>query len=90
MPAMLGTIDACGLFKPGVPSPSHLMMRLVQIDIQVDPLALRRDFKFLVEFDVAKVRTDEDLGHIPVPQFVRLLAGSWCRLKVKLVVRTDE
>lgn len=38
-----------------------------QVDIQVSPFILRRDFEFLVAFDVVEIGTDEHLRNLPLP-----------------------
>ena len=52
-------------------------MRVIAIDIEVHPLALRRYLEFRVMPDVFEIRADENLGHVPVPQFVGLFGGAW-------------
>jgi hypothetical protein len=43
------------------------MPRRAQVDIKVDPFIGRRDFEFLVGFDVVKIGTDEHLRNVPLP-----------------------
>ena len=67
VPDFLRRIDPCGDFTAGLPDPADFVRRVVEIDIEVDPLALRRDLKLLVAADVLEVSADEDFGNIPVP-----------------------
>jgi hypothetical protein len=60
------------------------MMRFVEINFQINPLALRRNLKFLVTPDVCEISSDENFRHIPVPEFVRLGRPIWIWLQVEL------
>src|SRR5260370_26029696 len=65
-------------------------MGIVQIHVEVDPLALRGNFEFFVALDVDEVGTDEYLGDIPVPKLVGFLMSIRFRLEMQLLVRTSE
>jgi len=66
------------------------VVRLVEIDSEVDPFALRGDLKFFVTPNVAEVATNESLCHIPVPKLVRFSRGTWIGFEIELFVRTDK
>ncbi len=65
-------IDARSYLKPGVPGPSHRMIRKIQIDIKVGPLPLRRKFEFLVSANVVKFGADKQFSNIPIPKPIGL------------------
>src|SRR5882762_10563992 len=77
-------------FESGVPGPSLFVVRLVQVDIEVNPLALRRYFKFLITLDVLEVGTEEHFRDIPVPKFVGFLLCIRRRLEIQLPVGANE
>jgi hypothetical protein len=62
------TVDWRRNLEAGIPGPTVLVMRFTEIDIQIDPLSLRRDFKFLIVLNV-EAPAEEDFDHIPIPQF---------------------
>src|SRR5664280_2368999 len=65
-------------------------MRLGQIDIEVDPFALRGNLKFLISLDILEVRTNKYLGDVPVPE-TECLRGSVGRgIEIQLLIRTSE
>jgi len=43
------------MLEAGVPLPAFFVMRLVKIDIEVDPFVVRRNLKLLVSLDVFEV-----------------------------------
>src|SRR5262249_41108958 len=61
VPDMFLLINFCEDFETGVPGPAVFVMGTVEIDIEVDPFALRRDFEFLVALDIGEVGADEGL-----------------------------
>jgi hypothetical protein len=66
------------------------MIGKIEIDIEVDPLPLRRNLKFLVSPDVVKVRADEQLGDIPIPKAVGFLYHNRRRLQIEFLVGAFE
>src|SRR5512140_1137957 len=65
-------------------------MRIVEIYVQVDPLALRRNFEFLVMLYVREVRTDKHFRYVPVPELIGFLASVRLGLKVELLIGTNK
>src|ERR1700690_2628374 len=65
-------------------------MGFSEVDVEVDPLALGREFEFFVAADIGEVRADEDLGDVPVPQPESLGRRAWVRPEVQLFVGADE
>jgi len=43
------------------------MVRLVQVDVEVNPFALRRNFKLLIALNVRKIGADKDFRDVPIP-----------------------
>src|SRR5271169_1727566 len=72
VPNLRDRVDASGYRETRVPGPSIFVMRLGQVNVEIDPLPLRRDFELFVSADVLKIRTDEDLGNIPIPKLICL------------------
>src|ERR1017187_7369472 len=72
VPDFRGWIDASGYREAGVPRPAIFVMRLGKVNVEIDPLPLRRDFELFVSADVLKIRTNEDLGNIPIPKLICL------------------
>jgi hypothetical protein len=76
--------------KPGIPSPPAFAVWIVKVDMQIHPLSLGRQFEFLVVSNVFEIGADEDLCHIPIPQFVRFCGHLRVWLQIELLVGTDE
>src|SRR5215470_5186901 len=76
--------------ESGVPDPSVLMVRFIQIDIEINPLSLRRNFELLVALNVPEIRADENLSHVPVPELVGLCRRLRIRFQIELLVRANE
>ena len=55
VPDMRVPIDTRGDFESGVPGPATFVMRIVEIDIEIDPFTLRRKLEFFVALYVFKV-----------------------------------
>src|ERR1039458_2874325 len=72
VPNLRDRIDASGYREARVPRPAIFVMRLGQVNVEIDPLPLRRDFEFFVSADVLKIRTNENLGNIPIPKLICL------------------
>ena len=62
----------------------------IEIDIEIDPLALGRDFEFLVSADILEIRAEKNLRDIPLPKFVRLALRFGIGLEVELLERANE
>src|SRR3984893_7867139 len=75
--------------ETGVPGPATFVVGHCQINIKIDPLPLRRDFEFLVSPDVVEIRTDEYLGHVPIPEPKCLGRGAGLGFYVQFIVRTN-
>src|SRR6266568_5785751 len=90
VPRVHAFINARPHLEAGVPGPSVFVMRLAQVNIEINPLALWRDFKLLVALDIPKIGADENFGHVPIPQFVGLFLSIWRGLKVEFLIRADE
>jgi hypothetical protein len=54
--------------KPEFQVQPSSLLGLCQINIEIDPLPLGERFEFLVSADVVEIRTDEYLGHVPIPE----------------------
>src|SRR5215469_2005315 len=67
VPSVLTLIDSHHMLKSRVPRPTLFVMRLVEIDIQIDPFVLGRNLELFIALNVVKIRSDEYFGHIPVP-----------------------
>src|SRR5215470_7704254 len=65
-------------------------MRFFQVNVEIDPLALWRNFEFLVALDVREIRADECFRDFPVPQFVGFFLRIGIGLQAKLFVRAEE
>ena len=76
--------------KTGVPGPTIFVMRLRQVDIQIDPLPLRRHFELPVSADVLEVGTNKHLGEVPIPELVRFRRSTGRGFKIQFFVRTDK
>src|SRR6185437_6004525 len=83
-------IDSRSHLKAGIPDPAIFVVRLVQIDVQIDPFSLGRNFKFLIVTYIFKIRTDKDFGNIPVPKLVRFFIRMRAWFQIQLLVRTDK
>src|ERR1700734_3042218 len=90
VPDLLLPIDPGGRFESRVPRPARLVMRIVQIHIQVDPFALRRNFEFLVMLYIREVGTDKYFRYVPVPKLVGFLVSIRFRFNVQFFVRTSK
>jgi len=90
VPDVVWDVDSCRDLAARFPDPTCFMGWIVQIYVQVDPLALRGDFKLLVAADVIEVGADKDFSHIPVPKLVGFGAEVWFGFQVELLVRADE
>src|SRR5581483_10319307 len=55
IPNVRRLIDARRNLEAGIPFPAAVVVLPVEVNIQVDPLAARRDLEFLIAFDVRKV-----------------------------------
>ena len=66
------------------------MVRLAQVNIEVNPFALRRDFKLLVALDIREIGADEDFSDVPIPEFVGFFLSIWRRFKVEFLVGANE
>ena len=47
------------------------MMGAMEIDVEVDPLTLRRDFELFIAPDILEIRADENLRDVPLPELER-------------------
>jgi len=83
-------VDASCYDKAGVPGPTIFVMRLRQVDIQIDPLPLRRHFELPVSTDVLEVGTNKHLGEVPIPELVRFRRSTGRGFKIQFFVRTDK
>jgi hypothetical protein len=63
------------------------MMWFIQIDIEINPLAARRHFKFLVAPDVLEVGAYKNFGNVPVPKVIGFFRRIWIGLQIKIFVR---
>ncbi len=61
VPSLSRTIDARGNLKFRVPLPAIFVLWLRQVDVKIDPFALRRDFELFIAPDILEVRADENL-----------------------------
>src|SRR5580658_517329 len=66
------------------------MMLAIEIDLQIDPLPLRRNLEFFVPFYVLEIRADEHFRDIPIPKLVGLSQRIRIRRQVKFFVGTYE
>src|ERR1700683_4492496 len=62
---------------------------MIPVDVEVHPLALRRYLEFFVAADVLKIRSDENLGYVPIPELIRFQGGRGIWLQVQRLVMTD-
>jgi hypothetical protein len=67
VPGVRGFINARLHFEARVPGPAIFMVGLVEVDVEVNPFALRRNLKLLVALDVRKIGADEDFRYVPIP-----------------------
>ena len=68
IPDLRRMVDARGNLKSRVPLPTLLVMWLRQVDVKIDPFALRRDFELFIAPDILEIRADENLRDVPVPE----------------------
>src|SRR5882757_4263038 len=73
VPSVCRRIETRHDCESGIPGPAFFVVRLVQINIEVDPLPLRRDFEFFVLLDVGEVRSEKHFSNVPVPKLVSFL-----------------
>src|SRR5215469_1768626 len=90
VPSVLTLVDSRQMLESGVPLPAVFVMRLVQINIQIDPFVLGGDFELFIALNVLKIRADEYFGHIPVPQCIGFVGGIRLGLEIQLPERTNE
>src|SRR5579864_1667615 len=82
VPDMFLLVDSGEDFEAGIPFPAVFVMWAVEIDVKVDPLALRRDFEFLVALDIGEVGANEGFGDVPVPELVGFFVSVWVRFEM--------
>ena len=70
--------------------PPLFVVRISQIDVQIDPFASRRDFEFPISLDILKIRSDENLRHVPIPELVSFSSGIRSGLQVERLERANE
>src|SRR5947209_3209804 len=54
---------------------------------EINPLAGRRHFKFLVAPDVLEVGASKNFGNVPVPKVIGFFRRIWIGLQIKIFVR---
>src|SRR5579863_6326242 len=82
VPDLARGIDAGLHLETGIPQPAFFRMRTVAVDIQIDPLALRRHFELFVLPDVLKIRANENLRYIPIPKLIGLAGAARIRVQM--------
>src|SRR6266496_2233154 len=87
---MVCCVDSRGHHKSGVPGPTVFVVGFVQVNIQVDPFSLRRNFKLSIVFDIMKIGTNEPLRHIPVPALICLSGNNSRGFHMEFVIGTDK
>src|SRR5205085_9467818 len=60
-------IDASLYFIAGIPGNSPARLRILTVNVEIDPLAHRGDLEFLVSLDVVEIGADEDFRDVVVP-----------------------
>src|SRR3979411_1934735 len=65
IPALRGMGAGRGNLKSRVPLPTFLVMWGRQVDVKIDPFALRRDFELFIAPDIVEIRADENLRDVP-------------------------
>jgi len=83
-------VDSGEDFETRVPLPAIFVMGLVEVDVEVDPLPLRRDFEFLVALDIGEIGANESFSYVPVPKLVGFFVSVWIRFEMELLVRASE
>src|SRR5882762_2134016 len=76
--------------ESGVPRPTLFVVRLVQINIEVNPLALRRDLQLLVAPDILKVGSEKHFSNVPVPKLVGFLLGVRRGFEIQLLIGANK
>src|SRR6516164_1859482 len=66
------------------------MVGSVEIDIEINPLSLRRYLEFFVASNVLEICADKSLGNIPVPELVRLGRCVGIGLQIQFFIRAYE
>ena len=79
VPDALRRVDPCGSLEPGCPLAVSFEIGRGTVDRKIEPLALRREFEFLISLGVLPIVADEQLHHIPIPQLPSLTVSLWCR-----------
>src|SRR5574340_77307 len=90
VPDLRGGIDARPVLETRVPLPVGHQAAGRDVDIEIHPLAARRDLEFLIAVDVARVPPREDFGHVPLPQVIGFGLDFRVGFQVERFVRTDE
>jgi hypothetical protein len=83
-------VDPGADFEAGVPLPRVLISLLVEIDVEVNPFALRREFEFFIAADVLEVGANEGLGDVPVPEPIGLRRCVGRGFQIELFVGRSE
>src|ERR1039458_4630883 len=65
-------------------------MLAIEVDIQIDPLSLRRNLEFFVPFYVLEIRADERFRDIPIPKLVGLGRRIRIRRQIEFFIGTHE
>jgi hypothetical protein len=81
-------INSRGYFAARTPNPTLLMVRLVEIHIDIDPLALWRNLNLLISADVVRVGAEKYLRDIPVPELVGLVTQVGIGLEIERIIVT--
>lgn len=83
-------LNASGNLETGLPGSKGDLVRLLQIDIEIEPFALRGQFELSIAVDRVELGTDEGLRHIPVPETTRGPVQYRVRLEMQLFIRAEE
>ncbi len=65
-------------------------MKTRQVDVKIDPFALRRDFELFIAPDILEIRADENLRDVPVPELEGVCQRIWIGFQIERFVRADE
>src|SRR6185369_5540730 len=90
IPNMFALIDLCKRLEARIPLPAVFMMWIMQVNVQVNPLALGGHFELFVTLNIGEVRADEHFCYIPIPQLIGFLASIWVGLQVELFIGAGE
>src|SRR5438445_8779711 len=90
VPDVRRLIDARRNFESRVPCPTMLVVWLVEIYVEINPFALRRDFKLLITLDVINIRANEYFGHVPIPELVGFVLRIRIWLQREFLIRADK